>query len=149
MSFIKGALDALNNLFETIFSRLDALGDRTEVLESDFEKFALSLEEAATHAAQYALEVKLDDLGYDEDLKEDLVRLADKVGDAEQEARDYFCRVESLEAETERLECERGGMQSELYHLENELKALKAAHAAQAETINALLKALEWQPPKD
>jgi len=184
MSFIKGALDALNNLFETIFSRLDALGDRTEVLESDFEKLAVSLEEAATHAAQYAVEVKFEELEDGEDLKDDIIRLADSVANREEEARDYFCRVESLEdqmeahdgywshfepkvnrlegelkdalsrdnglsarvdaleGETERLERDRGDMQSDLYHLESELKALKASH-------EALLKALEWKPPQD
>lgn len=105
MSYFKGALDALNNLFGVIFARLDALGDRTEALEKDLE------------------ELKLDEGPCDsEDLKDDLIRLADSVANREQEARDYFCRVEALEDQVEAHEGYWGHFEPKINRLEDELK---------------------------
>lgn len=137
MSFIKGALDALNNLFETIFSRLDALGDRTEVLESDFEKFAISLDEAATHAAQYAVDLALEDL----DLESNLSSAKSLQDDIES----LKFSVHELENDMHPLTCQDARIDS----LERDLKRLEVLVRDQDKVIKALLKALEWQPPKD
>lgn len=105
MSYFKGALDALNNLFGVIFARLDALGDRTEALEKDLE------------------ELKLDEGPCDsEDIKDDLIRLADSVANREQEARDYFCRVESLEDQMEAHDGYWSHFEPKIKRLDDEIK---------------------------
>lgn len=185
MGFLVGAMESLANVFDVIFSRLDALGDRTKILEGDFEKLATSLDEAATHAAQYAVEVKFEELEDGEDLKDDLIRLADSVANREEEARDYFCRVESLEDQIEAHDGYWSHFEPKINRLEDEVLALKDLvrdqdkvikrldHGAryiendridaldrevreltdlirdQDKVIKALLKALEWEPPKD
>lgn len=108
MSYFKGALDALNDLFGVIFARLDALGDRTEALEKDLEGLkSRELDEGPCDS---------------EDIKDDLIRLADSVANRELEARDYFCRVESLEDQIETYDGYWSHFEPKINHLEDELK---------------------------
>ena len=137
MSFVVGALEALANVFDVIFERLNALDKRADVLDKVIDRFADTIDKAATHAAQYAVEVKFEDL----DLESNLSSTEILQGDVES----LKFSVHELENDMHLVRCQDARVDS----LEREIKALKASHQAQDKTIKALLKALEWEPPKD
>lgn len=105
----------------------DQLDDRLTRVESRLGEGGIVTSEDAEAVIRDLLHREGFDYRLDE-IKEDQERVSEAVGDYWAEARDYHCRVESLETEVD---------------------AFKAAHQKQAETIAALLKALEWEPPKD